>query len=147
MSLSKIFNYSYSILPSLSLDGIISVSIVHGSFNYDLFGSSLMVSLVSVRLLDDFFQISQQEWRLGLVDYGMSTVHGFWGVLVNFVGHDVMWKGQEREKVYYKMSICFLMALCTACAATVETTVMTNQYTYLNLLKGSFPICVLVLSQ
>jgi len=28
MSLSKIFNYSYLVLPALSLDGIISVSIV-----------------------------------------------------------------------------------------------------------------------
>ena len=35
---SQIFNYSYSVLPALSLDGIISVSIVQGSFNYDSFG-------------------------------------------------------------------------------------------------------------
>ena len=34
---SQTFNYSYSVLPALSLD-IISVSIVQGSNNYDSFG-------------------------------------------------------------------------------------------------------------
>ena len=56
------------------------------------------------------------------------------------------WKGQERIFLL-QINVCLLMASCTAGAATVETAVMTDQYTYLDLLKGSLPICVLVLSQ
>jgi hypothetical protein len=58
------------------------------------------------------------------------------------------WKGQETEKgFFYKINICLLVASCAACAAIVETAVMTDQYTYLDFLKGSLPTYVLVLSQ
>ena len=45
------------------------------------------------------------------------------------------WKGQEREKFSHKINICLLVASHTAGAATVETAVMTDQYTYLDFLK------------
>ena len=55
----------------------------------------------------------------GLVDWRMSTVGGFWCVLVTFVSHDVMWKGQEREKVFlqnkYLLSHSLMYCLCYHC--------------------------------
>ena len=65
----------------------------------------------------------------------------------------MMWCGKDKKgkRFFYKINICCHIASCTACATTVETTAMTNQYipwsikrTLINMCPGSFTIIHLV---